>query len=212
MTHETIHESAIAVTLSSGVGVLIRTLTPVAIQRLILHSQTLFPMPDKTAYEKPMENALPGTTARIPAEDNPAYTEAVQDVLQARARWIVDAVLDIIVVGAENEDEIVARYAPQVEKQRKHDVLVEEEGDTPFVIVLRNYLLHDARDVNLILEVAQLHAPLTAPEVAAGRALFRLDTERQTRRTSPLRTIAPRLERNAPRIAEPSSDRASSSA
>lgn len=202
-TTQTVNASAIVVRLTSGVDVRVCTLTPITIQRLVLEGERLHPLPDKTTYEKPMPNALPGSNAMIPAEKNPDYITALSEVIQARARHLLDATLDIVVLGGLDEDETVEAYAPQVAKLRKHNALVTEDGDSDFMIVLRNFLLHDMRDVNKILEVAQMHAPLSAPEVADGRALFRVDTERATRRTSPLRTVAPRLERAAKGQPEP---------
>lgn len=212
MNNSPVSESAIVVTLTSGVDVEIGTLTPLAIQRHVLKSEELYPMPNKTKYEKPMPGALPDTNSVIPAERNPEYLTAINDVIQARALWLLNTILDTVVIGAQNEAEIVQRYAARVEKMRKRDVLVSEPDDSPFMIVLRNFLLNDSRDVNRILEVAQMHAPLSAPEVADGRALFRVDTTREARRNSPLRAITPHLQRGSVNSAEPSSARTSDSA
>lgn len=197
-----VSEAFVEVSLSSGVTVLVRTLTPLVIQRLALKAESLFPFPNKTEYEKPKPGALPDTNAIIPAEQNPDYQAAVNEAFSAQARWLFERILDVAVT-APDEAAVIANYAPAVAKLRKVDVLVYEEGDSDFMIVLRNFLAVDLKDINHITVAAQMSAPLTEVETRDGRAIFRLQDQRQAARNGIIRTLTPRVERKTQRKQEP---------
>lgn len=192
--HEPVSEAFVEVSLTSGVTVLVRTLTPLVIQRLVQRTEELHPLPDKALYEKPLPNALPGTEAKKDVDKDPEYIQAVNEALVARSRWLMDQIMDVAVT-AHDEGDMVRRYAPAVAKLRKIDALVTQDGDSDFMIVLRNFLAIDLNDMSKLAAAAQMKGYITAQEVADSRALFRLDSRRQANQPGVVRAITPAAKR-----------------
>lgn len=194
MTTEQINGAVVSVPLTSGVPVNVTTLTPMAWRGIVAAAEKRYPLPNPDDYSKPILNALPGTDAKTIGKDDPEYIAAYNAAVQAQSEFIIDALLQVA-VGADNEADIVASYAPKVDKLRSIGALVEHDGDSPFIVVLRNFLAVGEQDINMLVLAAQMRLPVTPVEVASSRAYFRLDLQRKTDRTIPLRREAPRPER-----------------
>lgn len=160
------------VTLKIGVTVQVTPLSPLLQRRIVNQSSELFPLPDPKLYETPIEDALvPGSTA--PASQNPDYRAALAQVHVNRLWRTFERILALCVTHPQ-ADAIAASYAPQVEKARKSGELLEETDDSPFTVVLRNFLVTEDDQIPL-MKAAQLAGEITEGEVAEGRKFFRLD-------------------------------------
>lgn len=202
MTNETINGAVVSVPLTSGVPVNVTTLTPMAWRGIVTAAEKRYPRPNPDDYSKPIQNALPGTDAKTIGKDDPEFLAADAAVSIAQSDFIIDTLLQVA-VGADNADEIVASYAPKVDRLREIGALVEHEGDSPFIVVLRNFLAVGENDINMLALAAQMRLPLTPAEVANARAYFRLDLQRQTNRTVSIRGKTPRIEPRAISEAKP---------
>lgn len=191
---EQINGAVVSVPLTSGVPANVTTLTPAAWRGIVAAAEKRHPRPNPDDYSNPILNALPGTDAKTIGKDDPEYLAADAAAIQAQSDFIIDALLQVA-VGADNEADIVASYAPKVDKLRAIGALVEHEGDSPFIVVLRNFLAVGEQDINMLVLAAQMRLPVTPVEVASSRAYFRVDMQRKADRPISLRRETPRTER-----------------
>lgn len=201
MTEQQINGAVIKTALQSGVEIHITPLSVAALRAITAQAEKLFPYPDPKAYEKPMEGALPGSTATQPAQDNPEYLALLVSLNRQRTEYMAEVILRVVVT-CPSEDAVVALHKTQLETARRLGTLNELEGDSDFQLVLTNFLVTVA-DINLIMQASQRNVMLTAEEVRDGRAYFRLALTRDTPREGVGNTRARRAITNPPIHKEP---------
>lgn len=166
-------ERVIAVTLDSNETVYVRRLSPLATQLLVVKAEKLFPSPRPEEYVKPLSdiasNAVAGMT--VPAEQNPAYQQAVIKAKAQRDAWGRDALIEmgVVVDTPEGRDKTIARYAERLAALAKF-------GDLPenvWLATVQYGLMTTSLDRSLITRAAT--GVLTGEEIRLALTTFRQD-------------------------------------
>jgi len=161
----------IDVTLTSGVTVRVRRLSPILLQQIAERAKTLYPLPDPAGYRVPLKNAAePGLYE--PVEMNPDYRAAQRDAILQQNAWYWDKVLrcDVVdSVAGESREETLARLGGRLDIYRA--ALGELDAKDDWQALVLYELIQSADDRALIVKAAQ--NTLTQGDVDAAAESFR---------------------------------------
>lgn len=159
------------VPLDSGEIVFVQPLTAFARQAIFDRASEVYPAPDKTLYEKPLENAPVATL--IEAELNPEYQEAMKVVRGKRLAWYWEGVINagVVVDTPEGRETTIQRYAERLKALRQSANL---PSDNWFATV-KFMLITTQDDVRYITNAAS--EALKEEEIRIGIHSFRRDIQ-----------------------------------
>lgn len=159
-----------ALTLGSGIDVLVKPLSPFVFQKLRSKAAELFPSPDEKAYETepdPELMAIPGD--KIPGSQNPDYQKAALTAQTAQNDWLTLAVTSLACEFSEPHDALIARFAWQLEQLSGYVDLPPDAWEA----TLYYAILTSEVERQMIVAAAESKLALTEGEIAEGRRLFR---------------------------------------
>lgn len=144
----------------------------------------LHPLPDPKPYEKPLPDAVIEGDV-IPASQNPAYQQALAQVMQARNRYLQYASLSAVEIpdGAPGKvvphRDVIQLYEHQLESMRAFATIPDNENT--FALILHYCILTPAEYIEIV-NAATREQQLTQEEVLEGLRIFRRDIQRNTTR------------------------------
>lgn len=171
-----IQERLIEVPLDSSEVVLVRPLSPFALQALQEAARQAFPPPDKKAFEKPLSdiapNAMPGVM--MPAEENPEYQVALKNNRADYNGKMIELTLlaGVIVDTPEGREATIERYAGRMERLRKLVPLPEDDWLATTMYGMLSSFADRGRVASAAIN------PLTEKEVRFALRSFRCEVQR----------------------------------
>lgn len=171
-----IQERLIEVPLDSSEIVLVRPLSPFALQAIQQAALEAFPPPDKKAFEKPLAevapNALPGVM--MAAEDNPEYKTAYQNHRAAYNGKVIELTIlsGVIIDTPEGREATIARYADRIAQLRTVINLPEDDWLATSIYGMLTSFMDRGRVASAAIN------PLTEKEVRSALRSFRYPVQR----------------------------------
>lgn len=116
--------------MDSGEYVRVQPLSIYLVRALRDKAEELFPFPDKTQYEKALDDAKaiePGQV--IPAEDNPEYQKLYDDAAAKQTQYTNDHCIALSVEPLQGREVMIAKYRDRVTQLRAIMTLPEDDWD-----------------------------------------------------------------------------------
>lgn len=152
----------------AGVVAYVTPLSPVTRQVILDQAKVVHPDFDTEPFMVEVPNsAVPDQ--KFLDDQNPEYRRLMFDLMAQRNTYITRLHIEMAVEFRESEDELVARYKPQLTKLK-----MLYQTDTDWQIVLHQIILNRQSERQLVLDIATDKAPLTEGEVQDGLRIFRL--------------------------------------
>jgi hypothetical protein len=156
--------------LDSGEIVYVQPLSIYLIRALRQKAEELFPFPDKTRYERALDDdkALePGQM--IPAEDNPDYRAAYDSADKKQQAYVNDQCVLLSVEPVQDKQTIIAKYQTRLDQLRDILTLPDDAWDA----TLRFCLMTSQQDFNKVTEAIMGRALPREEDILDGMRIFR---------------------------------------
>ncbi len=148
----------------SGVELIITPITLLTQSALQRQASERFPEPDRTPFEKPLENAFEEGDI-LPATENPDWQRLNQIQMQKRLEYFQELILNVGVTVADKEKFILA-YIDQ------YEALDSDLFNLEFVGIL-NFFVCNPSEIAEIIRIILGKLPLTEVEIRDGLKFFR---------------------------------------
>lgn len=163
--------------MDSGEIVYVQPLSIYLVRALQDKAQELFPFPDKTQYEKTLDDAKaiePGQV--IPAEDNPEYQKLYDIAAEKQQNYVNEKCIALSVEPVQGRQVMIKKYKARIVQMREMMTLPDDEWDA----TLRFCILTSRADFNKVTEAIMGRGLPREEEILNGMRIFRMYVRKET--------------------------------
>lgn len=156
--------------MDSGEIVRVAPLSIYVVRALQDKAEELFPFPDKTKYEKPVDTKKaiePGQM--IPASENPEYRKLYDEAAENQQRYVSDRSIDLSVEPALGREVMIEKYKDRIAQMRDMMTL----PDDAWSATLRFCVIGSRQDYTRIATAIMGQALPKEEEILDGMRIFR---------------------------------------
>lgn len=176
-----IKRQIIQLELAIGVTLNVEPVTQAYLNALHAKSVELHPMPDKTPFMKPLENALDENATYLDASDT-VYQHLLLSARQAQNRWLNEQLyLKRVTLTEESCQDVMGQFGESAQ-QLRDDFPDQFETWEDWQIALHNFILVNTEDIQKVNDAIRWKMTVTQSEVTEAIIFFRPKDKRGKRR------------------------------